>query len=198
MTEQTPAPGYVDDREAVLRRLARIEGQVRGVRRMVEEEAYCVDVLTQIAAVDKALDGVALKLLADHTNHCVRDAVARGGDEGDEKVRELAGRASSGSHAPDEPSTGAQRARGASDGAPRCPSGAVLRGLPAPVRRDLHARVLGVGRSVFISDPPSLKRLFGADRQNTIAPGRNVVLAPVLGRARCSCSRATSTCAGAS
>ena len=89
MTEQTPAPGYVDDREAVLRRLARIEGQVRGVRRMVEDEAYCVDVLTQIAAVDKALDGVALKLLADHTNHCVRDAVARGGDEGDEKVREL-------------------------------------------------------------------------------------------------------------
>jgi DNA-binding FrmR family transcriptional regulator len=89
MTEQTPGPGYVDDREAVLRRLARIEGQVRGVRRMVEDEAYCVDVLTQIAAVDKALDGVALKLLADHTNHCVRDAVARGGDEGDEKVCEL-------------------------------------------------------------------------------------------------------------
>ena len=89
MTEQTPAPGYVDDREAVLRRLARIEGQVRGVRRMVEDEAYCIDVLTQIAAVDKALDGVALKLLADHTNHCVRDAVARGGEEGDEKVGEL-------------------------------------------------------------------------------------------------------------
>jgi DNA-binding FrmR family transcriptional regulator len=89
MTEQTPWPGYVDDREAVLRRLARIEGQVRGVRRMVEDEAYCIDVLTQIAAVDKALDGVALKLLADHTNHCVRDAVARGGDEGDEKVSEL-------------------------------------------------------------------------------------------------------------
>jgi CsoR family transcriptional regulator, copper-sensing transcriptional repressor len=89
MTEQTPWPGYIDDREAVLRRLARIEGQVRGVRRMVEDEAYCIDVLTQIAAVDKALDGVALKLLADHTNHCVRDAVARGGDEGDEKVSEL-------------------------------------------------------------------------------------------------------------
>ena len=87
--KQTPGPGYVDDREAVLRRLARIEGQVRGVRRMVEDEAYCIDVLTQIAAVDKALDGVALKLLADHTNHCVRDAVAHGGDDGDEKVREL-------------------------------------------------------------------------------------------------------------
>jgi CsoR family transcriptional regulator, copper-sensing transcriptional repressor len=88
MTEQ-PQPGYVDDKDAVLRRLARIEGQVRGVRRMVEDEAYCVDVLTQIAAVDKALDRVALQLLADHTNHCVRDAVARGGEEGDEKVDEL-------------------------------------------------------------------------------------------------------------
>jgi DNA-binding FrmR family transcriptional regulator len=86
---QTPQPGYVDDKDAVLRRLARIEGQVRGVRRMVEDEAYCVDVLTQIAAVDKALDRVALQLLADHTNHCVRDAVARGGEEGDEKVDEL-------------------------------------------------------------------------------------------------------------
>ena len=89
MTEQRSRPGYVDDKEAALRRLARIEGQVRGVRRMVEDEAYCIDVLTQIAAVDKALDGVALQLLADHTNHCVRDAVARGGDEGDEKVGEL-------------------------------------------------------------------------------------------------------------
>jgi CsoR family transcriptional regulator, copper-sensing transcriptional repressor len=89
MAEQTPQPGYVDDKDAVLRRLARIEGQVRGVRRMVEDEAYCVDVLTQIAAVDKALDRVALQLLADHTNHCVRDAVARGGEEGDEKVDEL-------------------------------------------------------------------------------------------------------------
>jgi CsoR family transcriptional regulator, copper-sensing transcriptional repressor len=89
MTEQTPQPGYVDDKDAVLRRLARIEGQVRGVRRMVEDDAYCIDVLTQIAAIDKALDRVALQLLADHTNHCVRDAVARGGEEGDEKVGEL-------------------------------------------------------------------------------------------------------------
>ena len=80
---------YVSDKEAVLRRLARIEGQVRGLRSMVDEEAYCVDVLTQIAAATKALDGVALKLLADHTNHCVRDALGRGGDEADEKVAEL-------------------------------------------------------------------------------------------------------------
>ena len=86
---KTAAPGYVDDKEAVLRRLSRIEGQLRGLRRMVGEEAYCIDVLTQIAAVEKALDGVALKLLADHTNHCVRDAVERGGSEADEKVGEL-------------------------------------------------------------------------------------------------------------
>jgi CsoR family transcriptional regulator, copper-sensing transcriptional repressor len=82
-------PGYVDDKEALLRRLSRVEGQVRGVRRMVGDEAYCIDVLTQIAAVRNALDGVALKLLADHTDHCVRDAVARGGEEADEKVGEL-------------------------------------------------------------------------------------------------------------
>jgi CsoR family transcriptional regulator, copper-sensing transcriptional repressor len=82
-------PGYVGDKDAVLHRLSRIEGQVRGLRRMVDDEAYCIDVLTQIAAVDKALDGVALKLLADHTNHCVRDAVKRGGRESDDKVDEL-------------------------------------------------------------------------------------------------------------
>jgi len=84
-----PQPGYVDDKAAVMRRLARLEGQVRGVRGMVEEEAYCIDVLTQIAAVQRALDGVALKLLEDHTAHCVRDAMTRGGAEGDEKVTEL-------------------------------------------------------------------------------------------------------------
>jgi DNA-binding FrmR family transcriptional regulator len=88
MTTSAP-PGYVHDKEAVLKRLSRIEGQVRGLRRMVDDEAYCIDVLTQIAAVDKALDGVALKLLTDHTNHCVRDAVEQGGGEADEKVGEL-------------------------------------------------------------------------------------------------------------
>jgi DNA-binding FrmR family transcriptional regulator len=81
--------GYVSDKEAVMRRLARIEGQIGGLRRMVDSEAYCVDVLTQIAAVTKALEGVSLKLLTDHTNHCVRDAVAAGGSEADEKVAEL-------------------------------------------------------------------------------------------------------------
>ena len=86
---ETAAPGYVDDKEAVMRRLSRIDGQVRGLSRMVDEEAYCIDVLTQIAAVERALDGVALKLLDDHTNHCVRAAVERGGSEADEKVDEL-------------------------------------------------------------------------------------------------------------
>jgi DNA-binding FrmR family transcriptional regulator len=81
--------GYVEDKDAVLRRLSRIEGQVGGLRRMVAEEAYCVDVLTQIAAVTRALEGVSLKLLTDHTNHCVRDAVASGGDEATQKVDEL-------------------------------------------------------------------------------------------------------------
>lgn len=82
-------PGYLEDREAIVRRLARIEGQVRGLTRMVEEEAYCVDVLTQLAAVSRALDGVGLKLLSDHTDHCVRGALERGGAEADEKVSEL-------------------------------------------------------------------------------------------------------------
>ena len=81
--------GYVDDKDALVKRLARIEGQVRGLKRMVEDEAYCVDVLTQISAVNKALDGVGVRLLTDHTNHCVRDAVAEGGAEADAKVGEL-------------------------------------------------------------------------------------------------------------
>jgi DNA-binding FrmR family transcriptional regulator len=89
MSSNSGPAGYVEDKEAIMRRLARIEGQVGGLRRMVEEEAYCVDVLTQVAAVTRALEGVSLRLLADHTNHCVRDAVARGGSEADEKVEEL-------------------------------------------------------------------------------------------------------------
>lgn len=81
--------GYVEDKLAIQRRLARIEGQVRGLRRMVDDEAYCVDVLTQVSAVTRALEGVSLKLLSDHTNHCVRDAVTRGGAEAEQKVDEL-------------------------------------------------------------------------------------------------------------
>jgi len=87
MVPQTP--GYIDDKASLERRLARIEGQVRGLRRMVDEEAYCIDVLTQISAVERALDGVALQLLSDHTDHCVREAVAAGGADANEKVDEL-------------------------------------------------------------------------------------------------------------
>ncbi len=81
--------GYLEDSEAIARRLARIEGQVRGLSRMVSEEAYCIDVLTQLAAVSRALDGVGLKLLDDHTRQCVGGALERGGGEADEKVSEL-------------------------------------------------------------------------------------------------------------
>jgi DNA-binding FrmR family transcriptional regulator len=78
--------GYETDKAALLKRLARIEGQVRGVSRMVEEERYCIDVLTQIGAIEAALDKVALGLIDDHTRHCVLDAE---GGERAEKVDEL-------------------------------------------------------------------------------------------------------------
>ena len=81
-------PGYSDDKEAVLRRLRRIEGQVRGLQRMVDEDAYCIDVLTQVSAATRALESVALELLGEHLSHCVREAVAKGGPEADAKVKE--------------------------------------------------------------------------------------------------------------
>ena len=80
------AVGYKTDKDALLKRLARVEGQVRGVSRMVEEERYCIDVLTQIGAVQAALDKVALELIDDHTRHCVVEAE---GGERDAKVEEL-------------------------------------------------------------------------------------------------------------
>jgi DNA-binding FrmR family transcriptional regulator len=80
--------GYTNDKDAMQKRLRRIEGQVRGIQRMVDEDAYCIDVLTQISAATKALESVALELLGDHLNHCVREAVAGGGPDADEKVRE--------------------------------------------------------------------------------------------------------------
>lgn len=84
-------PGYTDDRATLLRRLSRVEGQVRGVARMVSEDAYCIDVLTQIAAVRAALDQVGMRLLEDHVKHCVVDSV-RAGEAGkvDELVRAVA------------------------------------------------------------------------------------------------------------
>jgi len=72
----------------VLRRLGRAEGQVRGIARMVEEDTYCIDVLTQVAAATKALEGVALALLEDHLAHCVAEAAAEGGVIAEEKLRE--------------------------------------------------------------------------------------------------------------
>jgi CsoR family transcriptional regulator, copper-sensing transcriptional repressor len=77
MTE-TETRGYVADKEALVRRLHRIEGQVRGVEKMVEEDRYCIDVLTQISAVTTALESVAFRILDDHVNHCVAGALASG------------------------------------------------------------------------------------------------------------------------
>jgi len=80
--------GYSDHKQEVQKRLRRIEGQIRGLQRMVEEDTYCIDVLTQVAAATKALQSVALELLGDHLAHCVHDAVAEGGAEADVKIRE--------------------------------------------------------------------------------------------------------------
>ena len=80
--------GYTSDKEEYLKRLRRIEGQVRGLQRMVEEDTYCIDILTQVSAATKALQSVSLGLLEDHLGHCVTEAVAEGGDTATEKVRE--------------------------------------------------------------------------------------------------------------
>jgi CsoR family transcriptional regulator, copper-sensing transcriptional repressor len=80
--------GY--DKEALVKRLHRIEGQVRGLERMVEEDRYCIDVLTQISAVTTALESLALRILDDHVQHCVADALASGDQAAaQEKSREL-------------------------------------------------------------------------------------------------------------
>jgi CsoR family transcriptional regulator, copper-sensing transcriptional repressor len=83
-----PTHGYIGDKERYLARLKRIEGQVRGVHRMVDEEQYCIDILTQISALTSALEGVALGLLDDHLRHCVLDAAKTGGDDANAKMRE--------------------------------------------------------------------------------------------------------------
>ncbi|GAA1984494.1 MULTISPECIES: metal-sensitive transcriptional regulator [Amycolatopsis] len=80
--------GYTDDKDAYVKRLRRIEGQVRGLARMIENDEYCIDVLTQISAATKALRSVSLALLDEHLKHCVAEALESGGDEADEKVRE--------------------------------------------------------------------------------------------------------------
>jgi DNA-binding FrmR family transcriptional regulator len=80
--------GYTSTKAAHLKRLARIEGQVRGIARMIDEDKYCIDVLTQVSAATKALQAVALGLLEEHMAHCVAGAVASGGPEGEVKLKE--------------------------------------------------------------------------------------------------------------
>ena len=88
MAEDTATRGYMHRQEDYLKRLKRIEGQARGLQRMVEEEKYCIDILTQVSAMTKALQSVSLGLLEGHLSHCVVEAAARGGREADEKVKE--------------------------------------------------------------------------------------------------------------
>jgi CsoR family transcriptional regulator, copper-sensing transcriptional repressor len=80
--------GYTGDKDAYIKRLRRVEGQIRGLQRMVENDEYCIDILTQISAATKALQAVSLGLLDEHLKHCVADAIAEGGDNADAKVRE--------------------------------------------------------------------------------------------------------------
>ncbi len=97
-TEQAgpaPAPvdvehhhGYIHRKDEYLKRLRRIEGQARGLQRMVEDEQYCIDILTQVSAMTKALQAVSLGLLEEHLSHCVVAAARAGGREADEKIRE--------------------------------------------------------------------------------------------------------------
>ena len=80
--------GYMQRKDDYLKRLRRIEGQARGLQRMVEDEKYCIDILTQVSAMTKALQSVALGLLDDHMSHCVVDAARQGGEEQETKLRE--------------------------------------------------------------------------------------------------------------
>jgi DNA-binding FrmR family transcriptional regulator len=80
--------GYTSDKDGYLKRLRRIEGQIRGLQRMVENDEYCIDVLTQISAATKALQAVSLGLMDEHLRHCVAQALADGGKDAEEKVRE--------------------------------------------------------------------------------------------------------------
>jgi DNA-binding FrmR family transcriptional regulator len=80
--------GYTEHREAYLKRLRRIEGQVRGIAKMVEDDKYCIDILTQVSAATRALQSVALGLLEEHMGSCVVEAARAGGEEADAKVKE--------------------------------------------------------------------------------------------------------------
>jgi DNA-binding FrmR family transcriptional regulator len=88
VTTDSAIHGYTAQKDSHLKRLRRIEGQVRGLQRMVEEDKYCIDVLTQVSAATRALQSFSLELLEEHLSHCVVQAAQRGGAEADEKVRE--------------------------------------------------------------------------------------------------------------
>ena len=81
-------PGYDMNKDDLLRRLRRVEGQVRGIAQMVEDDRYCIDVLTQVSAVTKALQSVALGMFDDHLRHCVAEAVSAGGPDAERKLTE--------------------------------------------------------------------------------------------------------------
>src|SRR6266511_3732660 len=80
--------GYSDGKEDYLKRLRRIEGQIRGLQRMVEDDQYCIDILTQVSAATKALQSVSLGLMDEHLKHCVSEAIAEGGAAAEDKIRE--------------------------------------------------------------------------------------------------------------
>jgi DNA-binding FrmR family transcriptional regulator len=88
VADTTTRPGYDARKGDFLRRLRRIEGQARGLQRMVDEDKYCIDILTQVSAMTSALESVALGLLDDHLHHCVTDAAAAGGPEAEQKLAE--------------------------------------------------------------------------------------------------------------
>ena len=88
MSTDTATHGYTPHKDSHLKRLRRIEGQVRGLQRMVEEDKYCIDILTQVSAATRALQSFSLELLDEHLSHCVVEAAQKGGPEADEKVRE--------------------------------------------------------------------------------------------------------------
>lgn len=80
--------GYTEHKDAHQRRLRRIEGQIRGLQRMVDSDEYCIDILTQISAATRALQAVSLSLLDEHLKHCVSEAITEGGDAAETKIRE--------------------------------------------------------------------------------------------------------------
>jgi DNA-binding FrmR family transcriptional regulator len=88
MDEHSGPHGYISHKDDYLKRLRRIEGQARGLQRMVEEDKYCIDILTQVSAMTSALQAVSLGLLDDHLHHCVLDAAAAGGPEAQAKLKE--------------------------------------------------------------------------------------------------------------